>query len=1440
MLKQFTGVFLLLSLVFAQIDIQLQANWENPPFALRLLETVATENESYYLSSLSKIAGLNLNEDDDDDEGEGPASNDEELYHSIFNLLTPKEQSLYDIPLANKYHSPRIISHYNYYNNTVLPKFQSKLIKKCGGRVPKTWLKFNDVVYCKPDDVFALMTDSSNEIDKEILEFDRIIGDQGPLLILYGDVNDPSFKEFINNLYDNAKYGKLRFIWRYVPQNIDEREILSGYGVDLTLKRTDYLVIDDRDVNNKNVKRDQIKQDAQQVLKNQESSNSFLDIYNDDIPGVNQQDLKDLDLKIASFISSSQNQSENFQNLIHIVQDLPKFTSYLSELEINDELLESTEFNEKLGLTSDSSAIFLNGLPIDESDLNVFGLYKAIKKELSLVENFSDLKLDPKITKDLIGKFALLSMVKNRKTLKTRYNIETNEHNPIIFINNIESDPTYENIPKDLNIFKQKHQFGQIPPYKENIHNVVFVMNFSDEEQLLTLQRIFQAVVQRGITQRIGFIPLISNEEDRIHANNIYYLLENKGFKKAARYVFQIGTTPNHSVENLTDEDYISKYLTPFVKKFDVYEPSIIVNNIFYPFDSNWPYALTRQVSEDVNLITSAVFAGAIKEGDSIKKLLYEDATDFRNTLIIPENKRQLDYKYISPQFQEIIKASSNYIFEFTNTNEDSDKSATLTFGGNLGSRFELEQFLEILKFTQNADFSLKIRIIETSKEATFIGKIRQSLNKSIDHAIEVVQGIIEDNQFTELDFDPTIKSLLQSIDIDSSKFLLFNGRYIELNEKIIDDVSLNHLADYEFENRLYLASKVLKKHESIANSVSQDWFESFASLITKSFYVETDLFTPAPLPRFDFSALNLNNAISFGDKDKSDINVLLVIDPVEEISQKLISLIQSIKDLSFISLDILIQPKKELKELPVKRFYRSNFQSSIKFNKNGKLDESSFVSFNKVPEKTLFTLDIDVLPSWVVVTKDSISDLDNVLLEQSGPVTGIYELKNIAVEGNAFDVDTLEPPTGLSVQIEGSDTNVMTNYGYLQLKGNPGIWNFEIKQGKSSDIYSLLTTDDFYSTEREKTNEKIKFSLLNLDGVKLFPRVIKKEGKENESLISLTGESIDVVQDEEEESKPKLGFFQKLFPQKKKKQADINIFTIASGHLYERFLSIMTASVMRHTKHTVKFWLIENYMSPSFRKFLPHLAEKYGFEYELITYNWPSWLRGQREKQRTFWGYKILFLDVLFPQDLEKVIFVDSDQIVRTDLKELVDLDLEGAAYGYTPMGDSREEMEGFRFWKQGYWAKMLGDEYKYHISALYVIDLKRFREIAAGDTLRQHYQALSKDPGSLSNLDQDLPNNLQPKLKIFSLPQDWLWCETWCDDESLKTAKTIDLCNNPLTKEPKLDRARRQIPEWTEYDDEITALREEVFPKVELSVGEEIKPGESNSNDDLDHDEL
>ena len=102
------------------------------------------------------------------------------------------------------------------------------------------------------------------------------------------------------------------------------------------------------------------------------------------------------------------------------------------------------------------------------------------------------------------------------------------------------------------------------------------------------------------------------------------------------------------------------------------------------------------------------------------------------------------------------------------------------------------------------------------------------------------------------------------------------------------------------------------------------------------------------------------------------------------------------------------------------------------------------------------------------------------------------------------------------------------------------------------------------------------------------------------------------------------------------------------------------------------------------------------------------------------------------------------------------------------------------FRFWEQGYWKSHLGNRH-YHISALYVVDLLRFRRLAAGDRLCGQYQALSQDPNSLTYLDQDLPNNMIHQVPIKSLPQEWLWCETWCSEASKPVAKTIDLVSIP-----------------------------------------------------------
>ena len=68
-------------------------------------------------------------------------------------------------------------------------------------------------------------------------------------------------------------------------------------------------------------------------------------------------------------------------------------------------------------------------------------------------------------------------------------------------------------------------------------------------------------------------------------------------------------------------------------------------------------------------------------------------------------------------------------------------------------------------------------------------------------------------------------------------------------------------------------------------------------------------------------------------------------------------------------------------------------------------------------------------------------------------------------------------------------------------------------------------------------------------------------------------------------------------------KDTTVHIFSVASGHLYEKLLSIMMLSVRRHTHCKLHFWLIGSFFSPKFRTELlplgsaigPIPTEKYG-----------------------------------------------------------------------------------------------------------------------------------------------------------------------------------------------------------------------------------------------------
>jgi UDP-glucose:glycoprotein glucosyltransferase len=984
-----------------------------------------------------------------------------------------------------------------------------------------------------------------------------------------------------------------------------------------------------------------------------------------------------------------------------------------------------------------------------------------------------------------------------------------------------------------------------------NLFHIVAPVDFTNIEDGRAFGQLVQ-FMQRGVTLRFGILPLATTPASAAQAKVVYHLMETYGFESLITYLQESEEGPEGAANKKAFSRAINgreplpgatKMTLSEILEAKTYEQKvkaskawasrlnadtavrpIFVNGLAIPREKSWVQTMGQRLTEDQQAIQKAVYFGQIEEGTPVSDLFLRNALSKRNTYIFPDDEKALrvvDVNKLHKDFAELF----NRIAVLPSDSEASKESwAVLTVVADLTTEDGQDLLLAALAFKRKNP-GVRLDLVHNPSSSTDAHAINGAFKLNEGKLAEMkskddLKAILEASWTAEDDgLGTALASFLSASNIlQGTKGLLLNGRVVG---PLPSDVSfkeddLQQLLEFEQRNRIlpvYAAIKDLGFEDKLSDPIAAAKLTSITALSTIS-DLPQGIFESAPSIRSSlYNTWNsTHSAIEVGNPQTASIHIAGLLNPTSEQGQRWAPILKVLSELDGVYLKLFMNPKEVVGELPITRFFRYVLDSKPSFDQTGHV-QSPKATFKGLPSEALLTAGMDVPPAWLVAAKESVQDLDNIKLSSvKADIDVIYELENILIEGHSRD-GKRGAPRGAQLTLATekdpliTDTIVMANLGYFQFKANPGFYNIQLKEGRSSKIFTIESVGA-HGYAPVPGDEGTEIALMDFKGTTLYPRLNRKPGMEEVDVLeSPDSEDSGIVAKGLKFAESLLGGAKSPKEISAEEHAEINIFSVASGHLYERMLNIMMVSVMRNTKHTVKFWFIEQFLSPSFKEFIPHMAAEYGFKYEMVTYKWPHWLRQQKEKQREIWGYKILFLDVLFPLSLDKVIFVDADQIVRTDMIDLVDHDLEGAPYGFTPMCDSRTEMEGFRFWKQGYWANYLRG-LPYHISALYVVDLNRFRQLAAGDRLRQQYHALSADPNSLSNLDQDLPNNMQFTIPIHSLPQEWLWCETWCSDESLAQARTIDLCNNPQTKEPKLDRARRQVPEWTVYDEEIAAL--------------------------------
>ncbi|KAM5288069.1 UDP-glucose:glycoprotein glucosyltransferase 2 [Ctenodactylus gundi] len=1471
------------------VTARLAAKWPATPLLLEASEFMAEESNEKFWQFLETVQELAIYKQTESD-------------YSYYNLILKKAGQFLDNLHINLLKFAFSIRAYS----PTIQMFQQIAADEPPPDGCDAFVVIHKKQTCKINEIKKLLKKATSRPRPYLLKGDHTFPtnkENLPVVILYAQMGTRAFSEFHKILSEKAQDNKILYVLRhYIQKPSLQKMYLSGYGVELAVKSTEYKALDDTQVKTvtNTAKEDETEADEVQgfhfgklkeiypdLKDNLTIFQKYLIESNKEMMPLKVWELQDLSFQAASQIMST-SVYDALKLMKDISQNFPIKARSLTRIAINQQMREEIQKNQKdlkkrFEIQPGDARLFINGLHVDIDAYDPFSILDLLKLEGKMMNGLHNIGID----REDMGKFLKL----NSRDEEYSYILDI-RHSSIVWINDLENDELYVKWPTSCQELLKPVYPGTIPSVRRNFHNLVL---FIDPAQEYTLDfiKLAELFYYHKFPLRIGFV-FILNTDDEVDGQDDAGVALWRAFSYIAEEynISEAFISMAHMYQNVKDQNILtvenvksvleSKF--PHDNIWDIhifgihskYDKERKAGANFYKMTGLDPLPQALYNGETFNHeemssegLEMAVFHRMRDTSVSLQKEILmgtlNDQMDTINFLmdknnVVPRiNSLILDTEH---QYINLISSSVTADIEDFSTFfflDSQDKSAViaknmnyLTHGGDdVTSAVTL---WIIADFDTSSGRKLLLNALTHMKTSVHsrLGVIYNPTSKVNEESTAVSRGILA-AFLTQR--NTTLWSFLRKLAKEETATAIYSGDKIktflteEMDKKAFEK-KYNTVGVNIFQTHRLFCQDVLKLHPGEKSIVSNGKFlgpldedfcvEDFYLLekitfsnlgekikdIVESMEINSkglsDLVMqvdalvsslPKRASRYDVTFLNEHHSVIKINSPENDMffDVIAIVDPLTREAQKMTQILIVLDKIINMKMKLFMNCRGKLSEAPLESFYRFVLEPELMSGSTDSPSLGPIAKFLDIPESPLLTLNMITPESWLIEIIHSNCDLDNIHLKDiENTVIAEYELEYLVIEGHCYDT-TEQSPRGLQFTLGTKnkpvvvDTIVMANLGYFQLKANPGVWILKLRQGKSEDIYQIIGHE---GTDSQLDLEDVIVILNNFKSKVVEVLVQKKPHKTEENILT----------DEDEKRgmwDSIKSFTRRLYKEDDKKESDIlNIFSVASGYLYERFLRIMMLSVLRNTKTPVKFWFLKNYLSPKFKDIIPHMANKYGFQYELVQYKWPHWLHQQTEKQRIIWGYKILFLDVLFPLAVDKIIFVDADQVVRHDLKELRDFDLGGAPYGYTPFCDSRTEMDGYRFWKTGYWASHLLGR-KYHISALYVVDLKKFRNIAAGDRLRGQYQALSQDPNSLSNLDQDLPNNMIYQVAIKSLPQDWLWCETWCDDESKQRAKTIDLCNNPQTKEPKLKAAARIVPEWVEYDTEIQQLVDQLENK-------------------------
>lgn len=1009
-------------------------------------------------------------------------------------------------------------------------------------------------------------------------------------VVLYGQIGSTGFAELHRHLKSLADESKIVYVLRhYVKERPDRPLRLSGYGVELQMKSTEYKATDDSDIKDSTGKESEDLNEGVEeidginfsILKNlypdqrdklDTLQTELLETSNE-VGALKVWQFQELSHQAAERIMKSPT-TEAIKVFTEIAQNFPMQAKSLIRTKVNSEMKNEMKKNQEiffgnLHIQPTDTALFINGLYFDLDAIDILGLLEALRAELRVMEalhkiGFSHKKMDKLLALDLSG---------NSESQDFAIDIRDSA---IIWTNDLENDSRYNRWSSSLSSLLRPTFPGMLRNIRRNLYNLVLIIDplHNDSQHLVST---VETLYSHSAPVRVGFVFVTSFDtsitgltDPSVAVNNAFhYFIETKTAKEAVYFLSTLSKYTDDKIDvsavkkaiaardSKANIDYIlgeeSEYdvgrhlAHDFIRRtgFKTY-PQALLNGVPLPSSTDaesFEETVLSTIMTQTPMLQRAVYKGEVTEGDDIVDFLMGQPNvmpRLNERVLQTEKNHWLDLIGAVPNNEDVSTWSRQDTSAWLMDNcqylsmprrKASRHLYTYWIVLDLGLKESRALLRESLNYLEgNADVRLTFIInnednvklnhivlaamaaLPEDKRSSYIKNVLDEKNVALieagtfDVTEEEIKRRINEQEFTVSVHRHYAKTALNLS--AGERAIIANGRVLgpmdELEQFTKEDFSLLE----RFSHSTY--GEKLEKNLELLQSIEDDYEED--KIISDDVVMQiASLLVPRPQTRSRYDVTfhgDTYSAIKVPAANPKDVafNLIAVVDPVSRGAQKLGAILSTLMQTLNCNIKIFLNCVDKNSDMPLKSFYRFVFDPELQFSTEGQLIGGT-ARFTKLPTSSLLTQYIHAPENWLVEVVKSVYDLDNIKLDNVAMgVHSEFELEHLLLEGHCFEATMGNPPRGLQITLGTEsapvmvDTIVMANLGYFQLKANPGEWRLRLRQGRSAEIYDVVSVDgqDVVQGENE-----IKVLISSLKSHVLKMKVAKKLDKMEMDLLA-------------------------------------------------------------------------------------------------------------------------------------------------------------------------------------------------------------------------------------------------------------------------------------------------------------------------------------------------